>query len=198
MTTFKSILTKTIFVFVILMGVKYYYKSNEQKKQTENLYSNLGGDFTLQSKTGPFTLANLKGKPSILYFGFTSCPDICPLSLSRLTRALDKIDPKIHDKINKVFISVDYKRDTPQQVSTYAAHFGNFIGLTGTKEEIEDITKKYAVHFQFVELKNSAMKYTVDHTSRFYLLNKDGVLINSFSDVINDPKFKDQLLELTK
>jgi len=198
MKNFWSIFSKTIIVFVILMGVRYYYKSKKVTTETKNLYAHLGGDFTLQSKTGNFSLANLKGKPSILYFGFTSCPDICPLSLSRLTRALDKIDPKIHDKINKVFISVDYKRDTPQQVSKYAAHFGNFIGLTGTKEEIEDVTKKYAVHFQFVKLKNSAMKYTVDHTSRFYLLNKDGVLINSFSDVINDPKFKEQLLELTK
>ncbi len=197
MKNFWDILTKTIVIALIITGVKYYYKSKEIKSEQQNLYAHLGGDFTLHSKEGPFTLEQLKGKPSILYFGFTSCPDICPLSLSRLTKAIDKIDPKIHDKINKVFISVDYKRDSPATVHDYAAHFGNFIGLTGSKEEIEAITKKYAVHFQFVEMKDSAMKYTVDHTSRFYILNEQGKLVNSFSDLINDPKFKEQLLDLT-
>ncbi len=198
MKNFWDIFTKTIVIALIITGVKYYYKNKEQKSQQENLYSHLGGDFTLQSKDGVFTQEKLKGRPSILYFGFTSCPDICPLSLTRLTKAIDKVDPKIHDKINKVFISVDYKRDTPVSVQEYASHFGNFIGLTGSKEEIEDITKKYAVHFQFVEMKDSAMKYTVDHTSRFYILDSKGKLINSFSDLINDPKFKEQLTQLTR
>ncbi len=198
MKNFWDIATKTIVIALIITGVKYYYKYKENVQETSNLYSDLGGDFTLQSKEGETTLANFKGKPTIIYFGFTSCPDICPLSLSRLNSALDKIDPSIHVKINKVFISVDYKRDTAETVQDYASHFGTFTGLTGTQTQIEDVTKKYAVHFEFVELKDSAMKFTVDHTSRFYVLDKNGKLINSFSDLINDPKFKEQILALTE
>ena len=198
MKNFWDIALKTVVIALIITGVKFYYKSKEAPTPSENLYSDLGGDFTLQSRDGIVHLDNFKGKPTILYFGFTSCPDICPLSLSRLNKALDKIDPSIHSKVNKVFISVDYKRDTPEKVQDYASHFGNYTGLTGSKEQIEDITKKYVVHFEFVELKNSAMKYTVDHTSRFYILNRKGRLINSFSDLINDPKFKEEILALTE
>ena len=195
----KELFINTLVIAAVIMGVKYYYKSQKpQDPPTKSLYSDLGGDFHLKTNKGEFTLQNLKGKPSVLYFGFTSCPDICPLSLSRLTKAIDKIDKDIHNKINKVFISVDYKRDTPEKVQEYANYFGNFIGATGSKEEIEAMTKKYAVHFEFVEMKDSAMKYTVDHTSRFYLLNSKGELVNSYSDLENDPAFSNDLKTLLK
>ena len=201
-TNFLDLLVKTLFIVAIITGVKFFYKFKQQKnlqdQNRENLYAHMGGDFSLQSKEGDYHLKDLKGKPSILYFGFTSCPDICPISLSRLNQAIDKIDPSIHNKINKVFISVDWKRDTPQKVQEYASHFGNYIGLSGNQKQIEDMTKKYAVHFQFVEMKDSAMKYTVDHTSRFYVLNSDGKLMNTFSDINNDPKFKNEILKLTQ
>ena len=210
MKNLNQLLTKIIFILVIIAGVKFFYDykaSSKQQRSSKDLYSHLGGDFTLHThdkkgdKKGSkekFTLKDLKGKPSILYFGFTSCPDICPIALSRLNRAIDKIDPKLHNQIHKVFISVDYKRDTPERVDEYAKHFGNFIGLTGNKEEIEAMTKAYAVHFEFVELKDSAMKYTVDHTSRFYLLDRQGKIVNSFSDLDETSGFKENLQETLK
>jgi protein SCO1/2 len=187
-----------IVLFLLTLGSVYWYQNHHYPiVQTAGLYDHLGGDFTLKHKSGSFTLKNLKGKPSVLYFGFTSCPDICPLSLNKLNKVLDKIDPKIHSQINKVFISVDYKRDDAAKVDEYGKYFSDdFISLAGSKEQIEEVTKNYAVHFEFVELKDSAMKYTVDHTSRFYLLDSEGKIVNSYSDITNDHAFTNQIKAL--
>lgn len=180
-----------LFIFgVALISSKFYFENkNRQQDQTSN-YSHLGGDFNLQGKDKTFTLKDLKGRPSILYFGFASCPDVCPLSLSKLNKAIDKINPDFHNLINKVFISVDHKRDNPKKVQEYAEYFGDsFIGLTGSKEQIDQMTKSYAVYYKFVPLVDSKMEYTVDHTSRFYVLDKEGKILNTFSDVVNDKEF---------
>lgn len=183
----------------ILLGMKFYYQSQAPEVATAGLYEDIGGDFTLKHISGPYTLEKLKGKPSVLYFGFASCPDVCPLSLNKLMKVIDKTNPKIHKLINKVFISVDYKRDTAKLVHEYGKYFGeDFISLVGSKEQIESITKKYAVHFEFVPMKDSAMEYTVDHTSRYYLLNKEGKVVGSYSDITNDTQFTKDLKKLVE
>lgn len=183
----------------VLLGAKYFYQNQSPKIETAGLYDHIGGDFNLKHISGPYTLDNLKGKPSVLYFGFASCPDVCPLSLNKLMKVVDGIDPKLHKKINKVFISVDYKRDTPKLVDEYGKYFGDdFISLVGTKEEIDKVTKNYAVHYEFVPLKDSAMKYTVDHTSRFFILDRLGKVVGSYSDIVNDSQFKNDLKKLVK
>ena len=196
----KRTLAVTILLAVVIGGGAALLKAQWLKRNdpefNQNKYSHMGGDFSLQHSSGPFSLKNLKGKPTLLYFGFTSCPDVCPLALNSLMRNLDNVDPDIHKLINKVFISVDYKRDDLKKVTEYATYFSSdLIGLTGTKEEIERITKNYGVHFSFVKMKDSKLEYTVDHTSRFFLLNKKGNLVASFSDLKNDPLFRKRLLQ---
>lgn len=182
-----------------LFGVKYFYQNHYMPDMGPSLYSDIGGPFQLTHVSGPYSDAKLRGKPSVLYFGFASCPDVCPLSLNKLIKVLDKEDPKLQAQINKVFISVDYKRDTVAIVDEYAKYFApDFIGLSGTKEQIESVTKSYAVHFEFVPLKDSAMGYTVDHTSRFYLLDENAKLYGSYSDIVNDHKFINDLKKLVK
>ncbi len=199
----KSPIFKTVLLAILfgatLAGVKTYYQYQGSKSETAKLYQNIGGDFSLTHIDGPFDLQRLKGKPSVLYFGFASCPDICPLSLNKLVKAFDAIEPELHKRVQKVFISVDYKRDDAKKVHEYGKYFAtDFISLAGTEEQIKDITKKYAVHFEFVPLENSAMKYTVDHTSRFFLLDKYGQVFNSYSDIIYDGQFKLDLIEVLK
>ncbi len=192
----QAILSLSLFLLIFL-GMKFYYSQTSPRIETAGLYDHLGGDFTLSHISGEKHLKDLLGKPSVLYFGFTSCPDICPLSLNKLNKTLDKIDPKVHQRLNKVFISVDYKRDDAKKVDEYTKYFSeDFISLAGTKEQIEDVTKKFAVHFEFIPLKDSALKYTVDHTSRFFLLNSKGKIVNSYSDITNDPQFSQDLKEL--
>jgi protein SCO1/2 len=182
---------------VTLFGLKLYYQSRNTTIENASLYENIGGPFELKNTEGPFTHKDLLGRPSVLYFGFTSCPDVCPLSLNKLIKVLDKVDPGLQSKINKVFISVDYKRDTPQSVDEYGKYFApDFISLVGNKEQTEAMAKAYAVHFEFVPLKNSALEYTVDHTSRFFLLNKEAKVIGSYSDITNDPQFIGDLKKL--
>jgi protein SCO1 len=163
-----------------------------------NRYAHLGGNFTLQGGKGNTTLEQFKGRPVILYFGFTSCPDVCPLSLQQLNKSFDKTIPNDRKNIQVIFISVDWKRDTPKKVDQYAKFFSDeFIGLTGTKDEIDFVVKKYAAFYEFVPLKESSLGYTVDHSSRYYMIDKKGVLRNSYTDSSSD-EFKKLVKQLIK
>ena len=159
----------------LILGLGIIYKMNYSP--VINTYDitrdDFGGDFTLQGIDGKVSLSDYRGKNVILYFGFATCPDVCPMSLSYLSKALKQMDAI--DKIQVIFISVDHTRDTPKKVHNYAKFFNkNFIGVTGSEEEINKVTKQYEVYYKFIDMPESAMKYTVDHTSRFYILDKMG------------------------
>lgn len=138
------------------------------------------------------TLDNFKGKVLLLYFGFASCPDVCPMSLSKINSLVKKLKPNIKPLVQTLFVSVDYKRDTPEDTQEYAKYFNkDFLGATGTKEQIELATLKYGVNYKFVELKESEMEYTVDHTSYLYIIDKKGKLITQYSsDNLNTDTLK--------
>tara|TARA_B100001971_G_scaffold129103_1_gene119117 strand:- start:173743 stop:174330 length:588 start_codon:yes stop_codon:yes gene_type:complete len=164
-----------ILLTFIILGFGIVYKMNYAP--TENNYdilqANYGGDFTLDSKAGKISLSDFKGKVTILYFGFATCPDVCPMSLSYLSKALKKVEGS--EDVQVIFISVDYKRDTPSKADNYAKFFNKqFIGATGTKEEIDQVVSQYNVYYKFIEMPDSAIEYTVDHTSRFFIINRDG------------------------
>ncbi len=129
-------------------------------------------DFTLQSASGPVSLSQFKGKIVILYFGYTFCPDLCPLTLSRLHQALTSLGSRASE-IQVIFISVDWKRDTPEKVSKYARVFDpTFLGFTGTKAQIDAVTQDFGVFYEL----NSADAdgyYSVDHGSSVQVLNRD-------------------------
>lgn len=170
MKFFFAFLTFLILTFGVIYKLNYAPVINSY----DIIRGGYGGDFTLQGSEGAVKLSQYTGKVVILYFGFATCPDVCPMSLSYLNRALKKIDKR--NEIQAIFISVDYKRDNPAKVDKYAKFFNkNFIGITGSKEEIEKVTKQYEVYFKFIDMPESAVKYTVDHTSRFFIIDKRGV-----------------------
>ena len=134
----------------------------------------LGGNFVLQSAKGPVQLSDFKGKVVVLYFGYATCPDVCPTSLGLLSLGLQKLTPEELKKIQVLFISVDPERDTVERLENYAKAFhANIEGITGTPEEIASIAKHYGVMYQKVEMNNSALGYAVDHSSRYYVIGKD-------------------------
>jgi protein SCO1/2 len=138
-------------------------------------YPGLGGDFTLQSATGPVSLADFRGKVVVLYFGYAFCPDVCPTSLGLLSLALGQLTPQELDKVQSFFISVDPERDTVEKLRTYVSAFHpNIMGVTGSAEEIADVAKRYGVMYMKVELPDSALGYAVDHSSRYYVIGPDG------------------------
>ena len=140
-------------------------------------YADLGGDFTLQSDGGPVSLEDLRGKVVPIYFGFTHCPDVCITSLSSIAAGLKTMTQAERDQIQPVFISIDPERDDPKRVGEYARFFyPDMIGLTGSLDEITQVAKAHFVIFEKVPLDDSNMGYTMDHSSIFYVVGKDGVI----------------------
>jgi len=142
----------------------------------------IGGPFTLVDQDGKaFSSEQLKGKPTLIYFGYTFCPDVCPTSLLLMETAMDQLGPDANKKVNLVFITVDPERDTPKLLKGYVPNFGpTFIGLTGTPEQIAAATRAYRVYFQKVPGKEGS-PYLMDHSSIVYLLDRNGRFVSHFT-----------------
>ncbi|WP_409522450.1 SCO family protein [Nitrincola sp. MINF-07-Sa-05] len=147
----------------------------------------LGGPFTLESASGPVSLSDFDNKLILIFFGFTSCPDICPTSLMTTAASLKQLEPEQSARIQPLFITVDPERDTVDYLAEYVAFFDKrFIGLTGSMDEIEMITRQYGAFFRKVTL-DSAMEYTVDHSAQTYLVNSRGEVL-ALVHHSNDPE----------
>ncbi|CAH8391368.1 unnamed protein product [Eruca vesicaria subsp. sativa] len=173
-------------LFATGAGLVYYY-DREKKRHIEDINTNskavkegpsagkaaIGGPFSLIRDDGKrITEKDLMGKWTILYFGFTHCPDICPDELIKLAAAIDKIKEKSGVDVVPVFISVDPERDTVQQVHEYVKEFHpKLIGLTGTPEEIKSVARSYRVYYMKTEEEDS--DYLVDHSIVMYLMSPE-------------------------
>ncbi|TMX05417.1 protein SCO1 homolog 1, mitochondrial [Solanum pennellii] len=131
----------------------------------------IGGPFSLIDHNGkPVTEKDFFGKWTVVYFGFTHCPDICPDELQKLAAAVDIIKETSGIEIVPVFISVDPERDTVEQVGEYVKEFHpNLIGLTGSPEEIKKTARAYRVYYMKTEEEGS--DYLVDHSIVMYLMD---------------------------
>ena len=126
-----------------------------------------------------FRLSDQKGKIVLLFFGYTSCPDVCPTTLAELKQVMDGLGNKA-DLVQVVFVSVDPERDTPEKIQKYVEHFNHsFIGLSGTTDELQNVWNNYGVFRERVE-SNSAFGYIINHTARTYLIDADGNLRLSY------------------
>lgn len=142
----------------------------------------IGGPFALTDQNGrTITSDSLKGKPTLIYFGFTYCPDVCPTALLLMETALDKLGPDTAKKVNLVFITIDPERDTPKLLKGYVENFGpTFIGLTGSPQQIADVARAYRVYYQKAPGKEGA-PYLMDHSSIVYLLDRNGRFVTHFT-----------------
>ncbi len=130
--------------------------------------------FGLTSDTGQkVTAADYAGKVVILYFGYTHCPDVCPLTMSHLAEAVKELGPQGKD-VQILMVSVDPARDTLPILRAYTQAFSpQAIGLTGTPQEIQEVTKRYHVAYQLGK-KDKYGNYVVDHSAAIYIFSKDG------------------------
>jgi protein SCO1/2 len=140
----------------------------------------VGGPFRLTDQTGAaVTEKNLQGKPSIVFFGFTHCPDVCPTALFEMSEVLRALG-KDAGRVNAYFVSVDPERDTPEAMKMYLQSFDpNLKGLTGDAEQVKQMTTAYRVYAKKVPLKDG--DYTMDHTALIYLMDKNGRFIAPFN-----------------
>ena len=155
----------------------------------------VGGPFSLSDQFGNVvTDESLKGKPTIIFFGFTHCPEVCPTTLAEMSDVLQALGSDA-EKVNTVFVSVDPERDTKELLKDYLAAFDpRIIGLSGTVEEINSVAKAYRVYFKKVPLEDG--DYTMDHTAIVYLMDKDGNFIAPLPTKAGPEKAADSIRKL--
>lgn len=181
---FKILFIIAIAVVLIFILKPFVDDYKEQKKY----------EFTVDTLDGKLSKDSFKGKALAVYFGYTYCPDVCPTSLSSLASALNSFDKEKTKEFAGVFISVDPKRDTLGNLKEYAQYFHpNFIGATSSKENIDEITKRYESYYKKIPLENSAMGYSVSHTSYIYLFDKDGKFVKRVDHFSDPDKIKEYL-----
>lgn len=152
-------------------------------------------EITLKRGSGEeFRLGQARGNIVLLFFGYTSCPDVCPTTMAEMKSALDKIGTEKAQQVRVVFVTVDPARDTPERVQEYVNHFNSeFIGLSGSEAELQKTWTDYGVFRQVVE-GTSAAGYLVDHTARTTLIDQEGNLRISYGfdtpveDIVHDLK----------
>jgi protein SCO1 len=140
----------------------------------------IGGPFQLTDQSGAtVTDKSLQGRPTLIFFGFTHCPDVCPTSLFEMSEVLRAMGPDA-DRVNAYFISVDPERDTPAAMKDYLSSFDPHLkGLTGDPEVMAKVTTEYRVYAKKVPLKDG--DYTMDHTALVYLMDRDGHFVAPFN-----------------
>ena len=134
-----------------------------------------------QGNGSSFRLSERRGEVILLFFGYTSCPDVCPTTLSEMKRVMAELGADA-ENVQVVFVTVDPERDTPEKLKDYVSIFNPaFIGLSGSMEDLEKVWSDYGVYREEEELPNSAAGYLVNHTARVYLIDRDGNLHLSYS-----------------
>lgn len=186
----QKILVRLIIVISAFIGLAslylLFYVTNPLKpiagKGGSTAIENIGGSFDLIDQDGKsFTEEKLKGHLSLIYFGFTYCPDICPYSLNKLTKVLEVL-AKYNIDILPIFITIDPERDKPEMLKLYLKNFHHkFIGLSGDAEQVKKAADKFKVYYAKIDnpLKSSS-GYMLDHTSFIYLMDKKGNCIKIF------------------
>ncbi len=138
-------------------------------------------DFTLTDHHGQqFDVASQRGKVVLVFFGYSQCPDVCPTTLSKLSSVARRLGDQGEDMV-VLYVTVDPERDTPEALKADLGNFAlNAIGLTGTREEIDRVVQQYGAKYAIVLTPESAGKYTVNHSTTLYVLDKSGRLATEF------------------
>ncbi|RVU81770.1 SCO family protein [Leucothrix sargassi] len=168
------------FIGGLVVAQQYLTDPTKPSKPIPIAGKEFGGDFTLNEKGGePVSLSDFRGKVVVMYFGFASCPDVCPTSLAVIGSAFKSLSEDEVDDVQGVFISVDPERDKGERLKKYAQYFHeNFVGITGTPEEIQKVARQYGSYFAKVD-SDSSLNYLVDHTSTTFIIGRDGKFVAS-------------------
>lgn len=155
----------------------------------------VAGEIDLARADGSvFKLSEERGGVVLLFFGYTSCPDVCPTTLAEMKLAVEALKPAEADQIKVVFVTVDPERDTPERAQEYVDHFSaSFIGLSGDESDLTKVWSDYGIFREKVD-SESATGYLVNHTARILMIDRNGDLRISFpydapvEDIIHDLK----------
>ncbi|TVQ89970.1 MAG: SCO family protein [Deltaproteobacteria bacterium] len=134
--------------------------------------------FTLTSSEGPLGLADFEGQVVAVYFGYTTCPDFCPMTLQTLARARALLPPDQQERVVALMVSLDPERDSPEHLASYTSWFDeSFRGVTGDPVEIATLAQAWGVSWRKVDQDDSELGYTLDHDTRTFLVAPDGHMV---------------------
>ncbi len=188
MKRFKSIFIKNsismlVIATTLFIGI-YIITQYKDKKKTD---INIGGSFKLINQIGKPYLSELIAKKKVLYFGYTFCPDVCPIDILKISRFVD-LNPELLKNFDFIFITVDPERDNQSQMKNFMSNFNeNLIGLTGETQEVDDVLSKYRVYVK--RNKRGDENYLVDHSSLIFLINEKDEYVTHFSPKDFEDKF---------
>lgn len=171
----RSLIMVGFFVGCLAVGFRIMLGSHDQMR----LSTAVGGSFHLVDQHGAsVTDMSIKGRPSLIFFGFTHCPDVCPTTLFEISETLRAMGADA-ERINVFFVSVDPERDTDKIIEQYLQSFDPHIrGLTGSQDDVKTILTAYRVYAKRVRLKDG--DYTFDHSASVYLMDRTGKYVPSF------------------
>jgi cytochrome oxidase Cu insertion factor (SCO1/SenC/PrrC family) len=169
----------TLLLAVLLGGYTLLTTKTIPMGQGEAL---VGGPFTMVNQRGEtVTDKTYLGKPMLVFFGFTYCPDICPTELQIIAQSLTDLGDAGKD-IQPIFVTVDPARDTPEVIGQYVANFGDrFIGLTGSESQVAEMASAYRVYYSKQDNAKDPANYLMDHSAIIYLMGRDGKFLKHFS-----------------
>jgi protein SCO1 len=172
-----ALIAASLGLVAVLFGVQWPHPNNSGTSGALSLATPpKGGDFVLRSANGPVDLKDFRGKAVLIYFGYTSCPDICPTNLAYIGAALKSLAAADLARVQALFVTVDPERDDTDRVARYAAYFHpQIVGLTGSPKEIAAAARAYGAAYRRVA-SESAMGYMVDHSASTYVVDPRGRL----------------------
>jgi protein SCO1/2 len=159
----------------------------------------IGGPFALVNQDGrTVTDETYRGKWLLVYFGYTHCPDTCPMALNNIAEALDQLDAGMRGKLQPIFITVDPERDTPAVMKDYVGAFegAGIVGLSGTQQQVAAIETAYRIHTQRHDDGNG--EYSVDHTSVIHIMDPAGRFVGLVSDLMPPERLASRLTQVVK
>ena len=172
--TKKLILLSSIIIsFIIILVLTFLFAEYISRKNAPKKISEIIEKVHLTDHYGkPFKNSSLKNRPSLLFFGFTNCPEICPTTLADLSEITREATSKV-DELNIIFVTLDPKRDNKKHLKDYIQYFdGNIIGVTGDKSEIKKFAENWGVFYEIVKTSNN--NYTLNHTATVFMIDELG------------------------
>ena len=155
--------------------------------------------FTLYSPEGALSLKDLRGNVVLIFFGFTSCPDVCPISLATISHAFSYLTEDELKRSRSLFISLDPERDTMERLKKYTEYFHpNIIGVTGAIKELVRVADIYGVKFEKKEAPDSALGYLIYHSAKIFIIGTQGELRKTFPHNIDAQLLVRQIRSLLK
>lgn len=174
---------KIAILFIVMLGATLLFVNHSSQEKAVQGEVPIGGDFALMTHLNQsVTNDSYAGKPRLISFGFTHCPDICPTTLATKNAALEEMRGEAPVGL---FVTVDPARDTREQLALYMQNFPQIIGLTGTEEQIKAAAKTYRIYYKKVENKEHPEDYVMDHTPLIYLMDGDGKYLAHFPHTIS-------------